>query len=121
MKTNPILAALLALALIITGCANYKAAGVVAVTADKAMTSWGHYFDNAIEDPAAFNTTAPKLWSQRAQVDKGWEAYRSAMNTVDDTRQAGGDVTAALKVAQARSSEYIAIVLSFLPAQYQPK
>lgn len=103
------------------GCSSiYKPAAIVVVTAEKAMTSYGHYFDAAISNPAKFNTTAPDLWKQRADVSNGWEAYRTAMNIVDDTRKAGGDVNAALTTAQKYSDELVNLILSFLPNEFKP-
>lgn len=109
------------LSVLFTGCASYKAAGVVTVTAEKAMESWAHYYDVAIASPADYATTAAKLKDQRRDVDKAWEAYRFAMNAVDDTRLAGGDVKAALATAQARSGDFVRLVLTFLPQQFKPR
>lgn len=104
-----------------TGCAGiYKPAAIVVVTAEKAMTSYGDYFDAAIANPTKYNTTADKLWKQRADVSKIWEGYRTAMNAVDDTRKAGGDVNAALTTAQKYSDQLVNLVLSFLPNEFKP-
>lgn len=116
-----IVAGMILAIILLAGCVTYKQAGVVAVTAETAMTAWADYFDAAIKDPPAFNTTAAKLWKSRQDVDKGWGAYRIAMNAVDDTRIAGGDVKAALAVASSKSSELTAAIISLLPDQYKPR
>ncbi len=109
------------LAVLVAGCAGiYKPAGIVVVTASSAMTSYGHYYDTAIQNPEKYNTTHAALVNQRTQVDKGWESYRTAMNIVDDTRKAGGDVNAALTTAQKYSDELVNLVLSFLPNEFKP-
>ena len=107
--------------IIATGCAGiYKPAAIVVVTASSAMESYGHYFDAAIANPAKYNTTAEKLRKQRTDVSKGWEGYREAMNVMDDTRKAGGDVNAALTTAQAHSDALVNLILSFLPNEFKP-
>lgn len=109
------------LSLLLVGCAGlYKPTAVVTVTAEKAMTSYGHYFDAAIQNPAKYNTTSDKLWKQRADVSKMWQDYGTAMNIVDDTRKAGGDVNAALTSAQKYSDQLVNLILSFLPNKFKP-
>lgn len=111
---------LLAVLAILTGCAGiYKPAAIVVVTAEKAMASYGDYFDAAIANPTKYDTTADKLWKQRADVSKIWEGYRTAMNAVDDTRKAGGDVNAALMTAQKYSDRLVNLILSFLPNEFK--
>lgn len=112
---------LLAVLAILTGCAGiYKPAAIVVVTAEKAMTSYGDYFDAAIANPTKYDTTADKLWKQRADASKIWEGYRTAMNAVDDTRKAGGDVNAALTTAQKYSDQLVNLILSLLPNEFKP-
>lgn len=115
------LAAALGLSALMVGCASYKVVGTVTVTAERAMTSWATYYDAAHANPAAHDTTVTALEQRRVQIDRAWESYRLAANTFDDVRQTGGDTKAALLAVQARSTELVNLVLSFLPEKFQPK
>jgi hypothetical protein len=120
----PLMALALAcgLSALLVGCGStYKAAGVATVTAERAMTAYGHFYDAAIIAPADYGTTTAKLHEQRRSVDKAWQNYGAAMNLVDDTRAAGGSVTAALHTARDRSAELVSLVMSLLPDQYKPR